>query len=196
MTSVPLPSACSLYCFFFFLLCKSSHLFKNHHIFPPFASLKKKRKRRCVSRGTKGLFHRLGLTRSRPDIVKNTTLAVCLQHCSLNLTEFKMSDIQHAVHCLVLHGMVKLLVAPSASWTLSAHKQVESAQDLQRALKRKAQARAWTFHQISIKALSPPLISPFSRPFHLLNVLIYSLSSISDDVSDLCGAAAEAAFCS
>lgn len=87
----------------FFPLCKSSHLFEII-IFPPFCLTKKKRKRRCLSRQTKGLFHRLRLNRSRPDIVKNTTLAVHLQHRSLNLPEFKMSACQYTLNYITRYG--------------------------------------------------------------------------------------------
>lgn len=77
---------------FFPPFCKSAHLFEIIIFSPLFCFTETKRKRRRVIWQTKGL----ALNRSRPDAVKNTTLVVCLQH-SLNLTEFKTSDIQYTV---------------------------------------------------------------------------------------------------
>lgn len=76
-----LPFPLTALCTAFFLPCKSSHLFEII-IFSPFCFTKEKRKKRCVSRETKGLFHRLGLNRSRPDIVKKYNVA-CLSATSL-----------------------------------------------------------------------------------------------------------------
>lgn len=152
---LPLNVKCSpSLCLFFIMLFSFS---ANHHTcwkssyFPPFCFTKKKRMRRCVSRETKGLFHRLGLNRSRPDIVKeNTTLAVRLQNCSLNLTEFKMSDIQNAsLHLLQEHFL--------HINRFKVHKIYIKHSNIKR--------WAWTFHKISIKAHSPSLIPPSLGPF-------------------------------